>query len=183
MCVPECMPSCLSCVWLFAALWTATCQAPLSMAFSRQEYWSGLPCPPSVDLPDPCIEPVSPMALALAVRYFTTTATWEAHIHVYSCQNTWDYVPKSVHLTINFTLLKFKMVGDWLSAGAVWKFNNVAARFTESSSKFVPIWSTQCRQTGNYWGGLLPISLYLLFCLHVSPLSTETTLSYTSHSQ
>ena len=49
-------------------------QAPLSMGFSRQEFCSGLPCPPPVDLPDPGIEPRSP---ALAGRFFTTSATWE----------------------------------------------------------------------------------------------------------
>ena len=41
-----CIPSCFSRVWLSATLWTAPHQAPLSMRFSRQEYWSGLPCPP-----------------------------------------------------------------------------------------------------------------------------------------
>ena len=42
---------------LFATLWTVACQAPLSMGFSRQEYWSGLPFPPPGDLPDPETEP------------------------------------------------------------------------------------------------------------------------------
>ena len=41
-----CMLTCFSCFWLFVMLWTVVCQAPLSMGFSRQEYWSGLPCPP-----------------------------------------------------------------------------------------------------------------------------------------
>ena len=50
----------LSCVRFSADPWTIACQAPLSMKFSRQEYWSGLPCPPPRDLPDPGIEPVSP---------------------------------------------------------------------------------------------------------------------------
>ena len=45
---------------LFATLWTETLQAPLSMGFLRQEYWSGLPFPPPEDLPDPWIEPASP---------------------------------------------------------------------------------------------------------------------------
>ena len=45
--------SCFSHVQLFATLWTVACQAALSMGFSRQEYWSGLPCPPPGDLPDP----------------------------------------------------------------------------------------------------------------------------------
>ena len=48
------------CVWVFATPWTVTCQAPLSMGFSRQEYWSGLPCPSPGDLPDPGIKPGSP---------------------------------------------------------------------------------------------------------------------------
>ena len=46
-------------------LWTAAYQAPLSMGFSRQEYWSGLPCPSPGHLPDSGIEPVSPVAPAL----------------------------------------------------------------------------------------------------------------------
>ena len=47
-------------VQFFATLWTVTHQAPLSMRFSRQECWSGLPSPPPGDLPDPGIEPASP---------------------------------------------------------------------------------------------------------------------------
>ena len=49
------------------------CQVPLSMGFSRQEYWSGLPCPSPGDLPDPGINPIS-----LRGRFFTTSSTWEA---------------------------------------------------------------------------------------------------------
>ena len=45
--------------------WTVAHQASLSVGFSRQEYWSGLPCPPPGDLPDPGIEPASPAASAL----------------------------------------------------------------------------------------------------------------------
>ena len=45
---------------LFATPWTVARQAPWSMGFSRQEYWSGLPCSPPGDLPDPGIEPISP---------------------------------------------------------------------------------------------------------------------------
>ena len=61
---PLCMLSWFSRVRLFAAPWTVARQAPLSMGFSRQEYWGGLPCPPPGDLPDPGIKPESP-ALAL----------------------------------------------------------------------------------------------------------------------
>ena len=65
-------------VLLFETLWTIAHQAPLSMGFSRQEYWSGLPCPLPGDLPDPGIESVSLMSPALIGRFFTTGATWEA---------------------------------------------------------------------------------------------------------
>ena len=51
----------------FASLWTVAHQAPLSMGFSRQEYWSGFPCPPPGDLPDPGIELMSPESPALQV--------------------------------------------------------------------------------------------------------------------
>ena len=50
------MLSHFSCARFFATLWTVACQAPLSIGFSRQEYCSGLPCPPLEDLPNPGIE-------------------------------------------------------------------------------------------------------------------------------
>ena len=49
------------------------------MGFSRQEFWSGLPCPPPGDLPDPGMELMSLMSPALAGWFFTPSATWEAH--------------------------------------------------------------------------------------------------------
>ena len=57
----------LSRVLLFATLWTVAHQAPLSMGFSRQEYWNGLPFPSPGDLPDPGIEPRSPALQADAL--------------------------------------------------------------------------------------------------------------------
>ena len=59
---------------LFGTPWTVALQVPLSVGFSRQEYWCGLPFPPG-DLPDPGIEPVSLMSLALAGGFLTTSAT------------------------------------------------------------------------------------------------------------
>ena len=59
-CVCACVLSRFRCVRLFATPWTEAQQAPLSMGFSRQEYWSGLPIPSPRDLPDPGIEPQSP---------------------------------------------------------------------------------------------------------------------------
>ena len=65
-------------VQLFAMLWTVVPQAPLAMGFSRQEYWSGLPCPPPGDLPHPGIKPMILTSPALAGGFFPTSATWEA---------------------------------------------------------------------------------------------------------
>ena len=64
--------------------WTVAHQATLSMGFSRQGYWSGLPCPPPGDLPDSGIEPMSLISLALTGKFFTTSATWEAPSPLFS---------------------------------------------------------------------------------------------------
>ena len=73
-----CMLSYFSCVQLCATLWTVAHQTPLSMGFSKHEYWSGLPCSPPGDLPNPGIKSASLMSPALAGRFFTTSTTWEA---------------------------------------------------------------------------------------------------------
>ena len=70
--VCTCVLNCFSRVQLFAILWTVAHQAPLSMGFSRQEYWSGLPSPSLGDLPYPGTEPATLMSSLLAGRFFTT---------------------------------------------------------------------------------------------------------------
>ena len=104
-----CKLSRLSYVRLFLTLWIVACQAPPSMGFSREEYWSGLPCPPPGNLPDSGIEPLSLMSPALAGRFFTTSATWEALelsydlaiplLSIYPEKNTvqWDCMRANVH--------------------------------------------------------------------------------------
>ena len=72
----------LSRVQLFATPWTVAHQVPLSIEFSRQEYWSWLLFPPPGDLPDPSIKPGSLASPALACRFFTTSSTWEALIYL-----------------------------------------------------------------------------------------------------
>ena len=60
--------------WLCVTLWTVACQPPLSMGFSRQEYWGGLPFPPPRDHPDPGIESRSSVLSTLTGKLFTTDA-------------------------------------------------------------------------------------------------------------
>ena len=81
-----CVLSHFSHVWPFVTLWTVAHQAPLSMGFSRQEYWSGLPCPPPGNFPNPGIEPTSPASPAWAGSFFTTSTIWEALVGI-----GWEY--------------------------------------------------------------------------------------------
>ena len=91
-----CVLSCFSCVLLFGTLWPVSRQPPLFMGFSRQENWRGLPCLPPGGFPNPGIKPVSLTSPALASRFFTIGATWEAHVSHRDLQcmvmnATWTY--------------------------------------------------------------------------------------------
>ena len=80
-CLPDMwfyMLNCFSRVWFFGIPWAVAHQAPLSMGFSRQEHWSGLPFPSPGTLPNPGIKPASLRAPALAGEFSTTRATWVA---------------------------------------------------------------------------------------------------------
>ena len=90
-----------SCVQLFETLWTIACQALLSMGFSRQEYYSGLPFLPKGDLPNPAIEPKSLMSPVLAGKVFTPSTTWKAHL-----LNTLFYLSlrSNIQIIYNFSM-------------------------------------------------------------------------------
>ena len=79
----------LSCVWLFVTPWTVAHQAPLSMGFSRPEYWSGLPFPPPGDLPDPGMEPRSPTLQADSLPAMPQATM--------SCQQNYEYAHHIYH--------------------------------------------------------------------------------------
>ena len=83
----------LSCVGLFATLWSVAYQVPPSMGFSRQEYWSGVPLPSPGDVPDPGIEPGSPALRAGALPseppgnvrillLYLLTCLWKSFVHL-----------------------------------------------------------------------------------------------------
>ena len=91
MCVCVYVLNRFSPVGLLATLCTVHHQAPRSMEFSRREYRSGLPCPPPGALPDPGLEPESPVSPALASRFFTTSATLEAPYVCVHLLNTYLY--------------------------------------------------------------------------------------------
>ena len=85
----------LSRVSLFATLWTVAYQAPPSMGFSRQEYWSGLPFPSPGDLPNPGIEPVSP---ALQVDSLPTELS--GNFFLISLMSTYMIILKKMQLVL-----------------------------------------------------------------------------------
>ena len=90
-----CVLTHLSPVQRFATLWTGASQAPLSMGFSRQEYWSGLPSLPPGDLPDQGVEPTSLLSPALADRFFITIAM---NIKGYKVYKSVDHPIKQLRL-------------------------------------------------------------------------------------
>ena len=87
--VCACLLSCFGSVQLFVIPWTAACQPPLSMGFSRQEYWSELSCPPPGDFPNPGTEPASPNAIckmfffSLGILDPAPFSAWSYVNHIY----------------------------------------------------------------------------------------------------
>ena len=79
-----CVLSRFSHVRLVVTPWAVALHAPLSMGFSRQGYWNGLPCPPPGGLPDSGIELMSLIYLALPGGFFTTSANWKAPSPLFS---------------------------------------------------------------------------------------------------
>ena len=81
------------------------CQALLSMGFSRQEYWSGLPWPPPGNPSDPGIKPMSLMSLKLAANFFTTSATWkDIHTHTQNTNLTYVYIYIYIYMSHKYYL-------------------------------------------------------------------------------
>ena len=83
-------------VWLCATLWTVACQAPLSMGFPRQRYWSVLPCPPPGDLPNLEIEPRSPALQAVSLpwaqaSFLLNVLSWKK-VKMKSLSHVWSLV-------------------------------------------------------------------------------------------
>ena len=125
----SCMRSHFSCVQLFLTLWTRPCQAPLPKEFSRQEYWSGLSRPPPGDLPNPGIEPTSLTSPALADRFFTTSATWEALISLYLLELVCTANDRGTSLMVQWLRLHFYCRGTHMPHGTVKRTNKNSLLF------------------------------------------------------
>ena len=91
-----CVLSCFSHVWPFVTPWIVAHQAALSMGFSREEYWSGLPCLLPGDITDLGIEPTS-LTPTLAGRFFTTSPTWEVqNAQAFTLNTIISYIQKKM---------------------------------------------------------------------------------------
>ena len=139
-----CVLSCFSPVRLFATPWTVARQAPLSVKFSRQEYWSGLPFPSTRDLPNPGIEPRSPALQADSLPselpgkprdqtrifyvscisrrvFFITSATWETHSNpAYCLPNSFPFHPSSLSYLFWFPIKMVFLPFPCTSALSIW---------------------------------------------------------------
>ena len=111
-----CMLSHFSHVQLFATPWTIAHQAPLSMGFSRQEHWSGLPCAPPGDLPYREVEPTSLASPELAGRFFTTSTTWEVTLWQLSdAKKPKKQQPTAFHVAVVWVLImRQRTCQDWV---------------------------------------------------------------------
>ena len=135
--LPMCALSCFSPVQLFETLRTVTHQAPLSMGFSRQEYWSELPCPPPWGLPHPGMEPKSLKSPALVSAFFTTSTTRE-HFQTWLC--ILDVMVRLWPQTCLQRTLETAELGAGLSSqreGCVWEQSEHTVRTWELKSSGV----------------------------------------------
>ena len=143
-----CVLSHISCVWLFASPWTIACQAPLPLEFFRQVYWSGLPCPAPRYIPHPGIEPVSLTSPALAGRFFTTSATWEAQGgNSFPSNASWRGSQGEKFVPLDYTFLGLSLFFFWITMtlnGLPWKRTQIILLFLRlhSSTAFqtLPWW-------------------------------------------
>ena len=120
-----CVIHCFSHVCLFGTLYTIARQSLLSIGFSRQEYGSGLPCPPPGDLPDPGIKPVSLMSPELAGVFFTTRAAMEDPLN-------WDLWKKELTQQAGVSYTSYITMKDfllWLGIYLLEYFWNVLIMF------------------------------------------------------
>ena len=145
------MLNCFSHVQLFLTLMTIACQVPLSMVFRRQEYWSGLPCPPLGDHPNPGIEPTSLRYPALVYRFFITSAPLEVLSYVYFITKRKGKNEENTCITAYFALSVSGVIHE-----------NMVKTASRESSKQVIYMGFLLKMQYNFHCGLAPNVIYLL---------------------
>ena len=161
----------LSCVWLFATPWTMTRHTPLSIGFSRQGYWSRLPFPSPGDLPDPEIEPTSPVspwqADSLPLCHLRSSVSYgtENKMQTYSCGSRGFTL--FISWNPSFSILLTALQPHW----PYFRSLNHVKLFTTSHSWLMAFLS-------EYSPCLYPSILYMAVCARLSGLSLNVTISH-----
>ena len=109
-----CVLSHFSYVRLFVTLWTIAHQASQSMEFSRQDYWSGLPCPPSGDFLDLGIKLVPLGSSVLADGFFNTRVSWEA-LSIYTQEYIYIYTYTCIYIYMNISIYRYTNIYEYIS--------------------------------------------------------------------
>ena len=160
----------------FVTPWTVAHQAPLSMGFSRQEYWSGLPFPPPGDLPNPGMEPESPAFPALAYKFFSTVSPVAAAAakSLQSCPTLCDSIDGSPR---GSSVLGFPRQEYWsgvpfpspMHACMLSRFSCVQLCVTPwTAAHQVPLSMGFSRQ--EYWSGVIPSPQYISIHCQLFPV-------------
>ena len=154
-----CVLSHFSRVQLFVILWTLTHQAPLSMGFSRQEYWSELQFPSAGDLTDPGIEPTSLTFHALAGWFFIASATWkglEPHVSQKEAKRDLAYTHVCTH-----TYTHQGAVWPQRQSGVLWLPAKECQQPSHTGRNRDRISPAECEGQGH---GFSPVKLRINFC-------------------
>ena len=104
----------LSCVRLFVTLWTVAHYTPLSVEFSRQEHWSGLPFPSAGDLPDPGIEPRSSALQADSLLSESPGKPIHTHTNTHTHTHIYTYIQTHIHTQIRLDQISRSVMSDSL---------------------------------------------------------------------
>ena len=124
-------------VQLFTTPWTVAHQAPLTMGLSSQEHWSGLPCPPPGDLPNPGMKATSLMSPALAGQFFTTSTTWgekamAPHSSTLAWKRPWTEEPGRLQ-----SMGSLRVGHDWATSLSLFTFTHWRRRW-QPTPVFLP---------------------------------------------
>ena len=141
-----CMLSHFSSVQLCVTIWTVACQAPLAgwEEFSREEYWSGLPCPPPGESSQPRYWILSFQSPALTGRFFTTSATWETSVQNPRKQSQ-DTFLDQWKIRSNF---KFSSIGNWFNNLWYIQIKNTIQLFTNMENDQIHFrWKSQVQSS------------------------------------
>ena len=136
-------------------LCTVAPQAPLSIGFSRLDYWGVLPCPLPGDLPNPGIEPGSLTSPVLESRFFTTNATWKTHAAVHGVTKSWTRLSQfySTHsFTHKKTTARQQIDGHLKEQTSITQIltGSILSKIGIAHTNFIRVWKNSAYKISSY---------------------------------